>query len=111
MTVRMNKAWIPLTAESVKRLSGQLGVYQIQESSGQVIFIGYAGGRSLFGLRGELERELAKRSPGHCFRCEINMQYISRYKELLMVHAADYGDLPVENQGASPFQLGRIHPA
>lgn len=111
MPVRMNKAWTPLTAENVKRLSGQLGVYQIQESSGQIIFIGYAGGRSLFGLRGELERELAKRSPGYCFRCEINMQYVSRYKELLMVHAADHGDLPLENRASGRLQLGRIHPA
>jgi hypothetical protein len=110
MSVRMNKAWIPLTPENVQRLKGQLGVYQIQDPAGQVIFIGYAGGRSLFGLRGELERELASRDPGHSFRCEVTMQYLTRHKELLMFHAADRGELPIENR-KSPPKLGRIAPA
>ena len=110
MSVRMNKEWIPLTQEGVKRLKGQLGVYQIQDPAGQVIFIGYAGGRSLFGLRGELERELASRDPGHSFRCEVTMQYLTRYKELLMVHAADHRHLPIESR-KSPPKLGRIAPA
>jgi len=109
MSLRMNKPWIPLTPESVKRLSGQLGVYQIQDASGEVVFIGYAGGRSLFGLRGELGRQLASRGPGYSFRCEINMQYMSRYKELLMVHTAEHGDLPVDNRNFHP-RLGRLCP-
>ena len=110
MPVRMNKEWKPLTPESVKRLGAHLGVYQIQDTSGQVILIGYAGGRSLFGLRGELERELASRDSSYRFRCEVNMQYISRYKELLMVHAAEHGELPVENRKTRPPRLGRINP-
>lgn len=111
MNVRLNKPWVPLAPQNVGQLSGQLGVYQIQDPSGQVVLIGYAGGRSLFGLRGELEHELANRAPGHSFRCEITMQYISRYKELLMVHAADHGELPVENRESAPSNLGRIRPA
>jgi hypothetical protein len=111
MAVRMSKAWIPLTGERVERLSGQLGVYQIQDGAGQTVWIGYAGGRSLFGLRGELERELAKRGPGHSFRCEVTMQYMTRYKELLMVHAADHGELPGDNRKLRPLRLGRMRPA
>jgi hypothetical protein len=107
----MNKPWLPLTLESVNRLKGQLGVYQIQDPSGQVVFIGYAGGRSQFGLRGELERELANRDPGHNFRYEVSMQYMTRYKELLMVHAADQGELPADNRKAPPHRLGRMSPA
>ena len=110
MSVRMNKAWTPLTPERVKRLSGQLGVYQIQDTSGQVVFIGYAGGRSLFGLRGELEKELASRDSGHSFRLEVNMQYMTRYKELLMVHTADHGELPLDNRKSPPPRLGRLRP-
>lgn len=110
MQVRMNKPWMLLTAQSVKRLSGQLGVYQIQDRSRQVVFIGYAGGRSLFGLRGELQRELANRAEDHSFRYEVTMQYMTRYKELLMVHVADHSQLPLENRSSSP-QLGRMHPA
>lgn len=111
MQVRMNKAWIGLTQENVKRLGGQVGVYQIQDEAGQVVFIGCAGGRSLFGLRGELERELARRAPGHSFRCENTMQYMTRYRELLMIHAADYGQLPLENRNSHPPRLGRMSPA
>jgi hypothetical protein len=111
MAVRMSKAWIPLTGEHVKRLSGQLGVYQIQDGAGQIVCIGYAGGRSLFGLRGELERELTNRGPHHSFRCEVTMQYITRYKELLMVHAADHGELPSDNRKLRPPRLGRMRPA
>jgi hypothetical protein len=110
MSVRMNKAWIPLTLENVKLLRGQMGVYQIQDPSGQVIFIGYAGGRSLFGLRGELGRELASRDSGHSFRCEVSMQYMTRYKELLMVYTAQYGELPVDNRRLRPLRLGRMSP-
>jgi len=111
MPVRMNKPWTPLTPENVKQLSGQLGVYQIQDASGQIVFIGYAGGRSLFGLRGELERELASRS-SHCsFRCEVTMQYMTRYRELLMLHAAEHGDLPLDNRKLRPRRLGRLSPA
>jgi hypothetical protein len=111
MQVRMNKPWTLLTREGLKQLSGQLGVYQIQDAGGRIVFIGYAGGRSLFGLRGELERELASRGPGYGFRCEITMQYMTRYKELLMVHAADHQELPPDNRKWRPPRLGRMHPA
>ncbi len=111
MSVRMNKPWMPLTPETVKRLGGQLGVYQIQDKSGRIVFIGYAGGRSLFGLRGELEKELTNRDSGHSFRCEVSTQYMTRYKELLMVHAAEHGELPADNRKSRPPRLGRMSPA
>ncbi|HWZ42797.1 MAG TPA: hypothetical protein VNW97_04940 [Candidatus Saccharimonadales bacterium] len=106
----MNKTWTPLTPEKVQRLSGQLGIYQIQAPTGQTVFIGYAGGRSLFGLRGELTKELASRDPGYSFRMEVNMQYMTRYKELLMVHAADHGELPLGNRESPAPRLGRLRP-
>jgi hypothetical protein len=109
MTVRMSKPWAPLAPENIARLGGHMGVYEIQDAAGSVIFIGYAGGRSMFGLRGELERELARRGAGHRFRCEVNTQYITRYKELLMVHQADEGELPRDNRDSSP-RLGRLRP-
>ena len=55
MSVRLEKAWEPLCEEAVKRLQGHLGVYELADASGKTLFIGYAGGRSRFGLRGELE--------------------------------------------------------
>lgn len=115
MAVRMTKPWRPLVAAEVARLPGQLGVWQIAEGDGQVVCIGMAGGRSLFGLRGELERERAARDPdatGHLqFRIEVTMSYLTRCQELLMAHVADHGELPRDNRDRLPFTLGRLHPA
>jgi len=107
----MTKPWIDLTAEAVKALPGQLGVYQLATSDGHVVYIGFAGGRSLFGLRSELERALAGRPGGATrFRTEVNQQYTTRYQELLMLHVADHGSLPVVNQEDPPPRLGRLSP-
>jgi len=108
--LRLDKPWQPLEPEAVRRLPGQLGVYQVADSAGTVVYIGQAGGRSPFGLRSELEREAAERGPGHQFRIEVNMQYRTRWFELLMVHQADHGSLPVDN-AKNPPPLGRLSPA
>lgn len=93
----------------MSRVPGQLGVYQLADPGGRVIFIGYAGGRSRFGLRGELGAELERRGADTTrFRYEVNMQYMSRFQELLMIHRADHGALPPENPETPG--LGRLHP-
>jgi hypothetical protein len=109
MEPRLHKTFLPLAPENVCLVRGYLGVYELQDAAGDTALIAYAGGRSLFGLRGELERELAARAAGYRFRYEVNMQYMTRYKELLMVHIADHGRLPRENQAAPPT-LGRLMP-
>ena len=108
MAIRMTKPWRSLDEGEVASLPGQLGVYQVAAAGGAVLFIGFAGGRSRFGLRGELEAELARRGPGLRFRVEVNTQYHTRYRELLMLHRADHGVLPPENE--APPGLGRLHP-
>lgn len=111
MAVRMSKPWRELTAEAVAALPGQLGVYQLAEPDGTILRIGYAGGRSLFGLTGELKRELeARQGAPTLFRVEVNMQYLTRYEELLMVHLADHGSLPPGNPAEARRRLGRISP-
>ncbi len=112
MPVRLDKPWQALTEEAVRRLPGQLGVYQIADAAGEVLLIGFAGGRSRFGLQGELARERQAR-PGLAvrFRYEVTMQYLTRYQELLMVHLADHGRLPADNDQAEIGRLGRLSPA
>jgi hypothetical protein len=108
MRQRLDKPWRTLDATAVRSLPGQLGVYQVAEPDGQVVRIGYAGGRSLFGLRGELAAELDLRGGRPAlFRCEINMQYMSRYQELLMMHLAEHGVLPPGNHERAD-RLGRL---
>ena len=107
----MTKAWVPLDDAHVARLGGQLGVYEIAATDDDAVLrIGYGGGRSLFGLRGELQRELDARGVGAArFRVEVTMAYLTRYTELLMVHLADHGRLPSENDD-DPARLGRLSP-
>jgi len=112
MAIRMTKPWRPLDREAVHRLPGQLGVYELANTSGGVVMVGYAGGRSLFGLRGVLEDVLSAPPHGAIqFRVEVTTQYLTRYRELLMVHVADHGALPVANQENPPIGLGRLSPA
>ena len=109
MGVRLDKPWRALTAANVAGLAAELGVYQLGDEQGRILRIGYAGGQTLFGLRSELEAALAA-SEAALFRTEVNAQYLSRYEELLMVHAADFGALPEGNADDARRRLGRLAP-
>ena len=109
MGVRLDKPWRELTAANVAALAGELGVYQLGDADGRVIRIGYAGGRTLFGLRSELQAALEAGGAAK-FRTEVNAQYLSRYEELLMVHKADFGSLPEGNAADTRRRLGRLSP-
>ena len=111
LRLRLDKPWQPLTTESASRLPGQLGVYQVADAQGAILYIGEAGARSPFGLRSALQREATERGTGHQFRVEVNQQYRSRWLELLMVHKADHGSLPVDNAKSPPPGLGRLSPS
>lgn len=110
MTVRLEKPWLELSEAAVGRLGGELGVYEIGDAGGTVLYIGYAGGRATFGLRGALQRHLG-RGEGRRFRVEVNMQYMSRWNELLAVHLSDHGGLPPEQGSDVPMRVGRVNPA
>jgi len=111
MALRLTKPWQPLTGEIVAALPGQLGIYELADAGGNTVAFGFAGGRALFGLRSELMRIVE--APPHCatqFRVEINAQYQTRYRELLMVYQADHGALPPVNAEKPPIGLGRLSP-
>ena len=111
MRLRLDKPWRTLTAETAAALPGQLGVYQVADAAGAVLYIGQAGARSPFGLRSELQREHKERGDGCQFRVEVNQQYRTRWFELLMVHQADHGSLPADNAKNPPPNLGRLSPS
>ncbi|HEV2365280.1 MAG TPA: hypothetical protein VGS12_13915 [Caulobacteraceae bacterium] len=106
MSVRLEKPWRDLTAANVAELAAELGVYQLADAAGAVRRIGYAGARSLFGLRSELQSALAENRYAR-FRTEVTSAYLSRFEELLMVHLADNGELP---DGNAERRLGRLSP-
>lgn len=111
MPLRLIKPFQPLTQENADALPGQLGVYELADTNGKTVAFGFAGARSLFGLRSELTA--AAKAPPHGatqFRVEINQQYHTRFRELLMVHQADHGTLPPVNAEDPPISLGRLSP-
>ena len=109
MSIRLTKPFQSLTPENIGELSANLGVFELADEQDKVMYIGYAGGRSLFGLRGELSA-CVKRTAATRFRIEINSAYLTRYQELLMVYIADFGALPLENSETDHYDLGRLSP-
>ena len=108
MAIWLDKPWEPLTAEAIAALPAQLGVYEVADEAGNVVSIGYGGGRETFGIRSALERELARGSATQ-FRLEFNHGYLSRWDELLMAHVARHGSLPAAN-AADESRIGRLQP-
>lgn len=105
----IRSAWRTASDHNVAALPATLGVFEIASDDGQVQLIGYAGGRSLFGLRSAVAAALALHSGTALkFRVEQNMQYISRWKELLMLHVGRYGALPPVNSSDDGVGLGRL---
>ena len=62
-------------------------------------------------LLDQAQRELKERGAGCQFRVEVNMQYRTRWLEMLMVHQHDHGSLPPDNAKNPPPALGRLSPA
>jgi hypothetical protein len=110
MTIRLDKAWVPLTDENLKSVKGQLGVYQLGSDDAGVTYIGCADARTLFGLKGELEAHL-NRGVQTSFRVEVTSAYQTRYRELLMVFYADHQTYPRDNDEKELPRLGRLSPA
>lgn len=107
MGLRLTKPWLS-NEQALAKVRGQMGVYQLADADGEVIFMSYAGGRSLGGLRGEITRSLAEQAHACQVRYEITTSYLSRYKELLMLHQAEHGVLPTHDP---KVRLGRLSPA
>lgn len=105
MSIRLDKPWRPIA--EAETLPGQLGVFELSDAAGEVIYIGAAGGRTLFGLRSEVSAKAAE-TGAVSFRVEVTTAYHTRRLELLMVYRADHGSLPEFNEDSVP---GRLSPA
>jgi len=105
MSVALTKPWIPLEHGAVNALPGQLGVFEIADEHHEVSYIGFAGGKSLFGLRSELNDWLER---GSYFRVEVTTAYRTRHRELLMEHHRRCGAYPELNSEAETIGLGRL---
>lgn len=106
LTTRLTKDWVPKD-QALLRLRGNLGVFELADAKGEVIYIGFAGGNSQFGLKGVVQ-EILQSVDAVSVRWEVNTAYLSRFKELMMVHIADHGAAPVNNP---PIKLGKLSPS
>jgi hypothetical protein len=111
MPIEMTKPWRPFDKMEVARLSGQTGVFELADGDGNLLYIGMAGAKTRFGLRGELEKELSAPGEATRFRIEVNTMYLTRHEELLMAYAAAHGTLPPWNVARGKARMkGRISP-
>jgi len=108
MSVRCTKPWLPIDAAALERLPGQLGVFELADATGRVIFIGRADARTLFGLRSEIARRVGEIGEAKSLRFEVTTAYHTRHLELLMAHRADHDALPRFNEPMPT--LGRLSP-
>ena len=109
MSVRMFKPWLPLNKNSIKSIASHLGVFELANGRDKIVYIGVAGGRSLFGLKGELVRLIdSPPADANQFRVEVNMAYHTRYIELLQAFYYDNGVLPIGNSDLDIRMLGRL---
>jgi hypothetical protein len=107
----LRKPWETYDPADWKELSGSYGVYELADAGDSVIFIGYAGPRARFGLRGKImdhfsENELNPKIRGRVakFRYEVNSMYYSRWVDLLGRFQEDYDTLP-EGNAASDEEI------
>ena len=87
MSIGIVKPWRALHDDHGEAIPPTLGVFELADEDGNSLFVGYAGGHSLFGLRSEIPEAAAKVPGASKFRFEVTAQYLSRLKELRM--AAD----------------------
>lgn len=108
MSIRCEKRWLPIDADALAAVPGQLGVFELGNAEQQVIYIGRADARTLFGLRSEIAKCVKAVPDARLFRFEVTTAYHTRHLELLMVHQADFGALPDHNPPMPT--LGRLSP-
>jgi len=113
----LSKAWEMVPegdAGPFADVPGTLGVYEICDEAGAVIYIGKADPRIPFGLKQAIRQQFeAGRHGGRArgFRYELTSNYYSRWIDLLTRFNEDYGRIPDGNvpEADTMPRLGRFH--
>jgi len=109
MAVRLSKPWMAADL-ALQHLRGNLGVFELADGAGQVIYIGCANAGQPFGLKSAVAAALVAVPEASQVRFEVTQAYHTRYQELLMAYQADHDALPPA-QPPLAGSLGRLSPA
>jgi hypothetical protein len=101
--------WTRLTTEAARAAGCYLGTYRLRNDQDEIVYIGYAGSRAAFGLRGLLEEHLRSATEPLWFTTDVTSSYLTRYQELLMLHRFEHGGLPRYNR-ENIDRIGRLTP-
>lgn len=115
----IRKPWIRYSSEAIRAIPAVVGVYEVADAGGQLLYIGQAGGRERFGLRTRIAAHFdgsdgnpVLRERAALFRWESNQQYTSKRLEMLMQFQRDEGvEWPPGNAAGDwqdKPQLGRL---
>lgn len=113
----LKKPWQTFDPRAAKEIPPVTGVYELGDQEGNVLYIGYAGGREPFGMRGRIEghfseeeRNAVVREGARRYRYEVNAQYLTRHIELLTRYRDEHGRLPEGNEAPDEVapRLGRF---
>ncbi len=98
----IRKPWTQPSAETIRAIPAVVGVYEIADAEGNLLYIGQAGGREPFGLRTRIglhfgldassdDPNPVLRERAAQFRWEANQQYTTKRLEMLMQYQRDEG--------------------
>lgn len=106
----IDKHWTAMSETQLRDIPGTVGVYEIGDQNRETIYIGYAGGRSAFGLRSAIGEHFSSgesnsviRGQSLYFRYEVTTSYLIRRLELLAFHRSVAGRLPEANEASNEF--------
>ena len=109
----LNKPWTSASAAALGELPGALGVFELRSAAGEINFIGFAGGRTRYGLRSAISDSIDQlRAAGDApdaFHYEVNQMYLTRYIEVLEKYIESAGDLPPGNKAEGVYIPNVIH--
>lgn len=100
----IRREWAVFRPVAVAAIPGSYGVYEIAGAAGDLLYAGYAGGRTLFGLRGCIAAHFEGALPfaaamqtAALYRYEVNSSYLGRWLEILGRYREEHGALPPGN--------------